>query len=115
MPQTFVTSTYLATLHYLAVLRFYAGMEHLLLSLSLWSFISLVAGTGGGKWGGHVKILTEIIQCDNLASRTFHDIISTANFVCFSDLEEVKLLSVVKRPYVVGPLRDNILVFGIDI
>ena len=96
MPQTFVASTYLVTLHYLAVLRFYAGMEHLplSLSLSLWSFISLEQ-----EQGEHVKILAEIIQGDNLANRTFHDIISTANVVCFSDPEEVKLLSVVKRPY----------------
>ena len=46
--QTFATSTYLVTLHYLAVQRILAGMERLLFSLSLWSFISLELEQGGG-------------------------------------------------------------------
>lgn len=66
-------------------------------SLSLWSFISLEQ-----EQGDHARILAEIIQYDNLASRKFHDIISTTNVVCFLGPEEVKLLSVERRAYVVA-------------
>jgi len=71
-------------------------MERLLISLSLWSFISL-----DQEQRDHAGILAEIIQRDNLASRKFHGIVSTTNIVCFSVSEEVKLLGVGKRAHVV--------------
>ena len=78
-------------------------------SLSLWSFISLKQ-----EHRDHARILAEIIQCDNLASRKFHYIILSTNVVCFSGSEEVKLLSVEKRAYVVTYCMIAYLVFRIN-
>jgi len=72
-----------------------------------WSFISLEQ-----EQGDHTRILAEIIQWDNLASRKFHDIISTKNVICFSASEEVKLLSVGEKGTCRSLLHDS--VFGVS-